>query len=557
MEQEDFYTDNLDSNEISDICDVYCDYEDECYIYDDRDDDDYILEHQSQFIPLINEIQESVKIRKNVRLVRSSNKIIEETTHIIKKITAIENVNYFKIYAANSLHKSKKLCENLLIVSNSITHNFILFYKQKINPSKKAFMSVYQAREKLLLTLISSDSVFMSTQYSNSLPNNNNNYLDKFCVDILCFQVYLQCTAFNNLNSNIKKKISTVTIKDFPSLIKISAIPLRYIKSNACILNFTAFDISTCLGHLEFMWSQIIFSSEIFDYIELLVSVVAKLYILPQSKEKFGHITDYYIELNTNNNNNNNNNNNKKETNCIMSDKLIEDICWSVTPMYKRIIIRNKIYKHYNIAEYTIEKQQVKQLYNFFIENSKSMLNKQLTEHFRSIYIPMTLRPSEKNRYARDYKGKAFISTDIARKMRRKEYMKTLMENFDCAPWTIMTEKRFDKASRDVLLMLMIDSYVSNKLRFEWMDKFVDFNIYVVKQGLNYIDSIDKQYPKIIQDFNFFNVVHNDNIYIHNSATASFLHWIKIIMSEPYNGKIGALDVSSLKNDLDHIIKDN
>jgi hypothetical protein len=109
------------------------------------------------------------------------------------------------------------------------------------------------------------------------------------------------------------------------------------------------------------------------------------------------------------------------------------------------------------------------------------------------------------------------------------------MEHLAKSPWIIVRQKLFDKVTTEILHVLLLDSFVSNITGLRWMNTFVEFNVQLMKQQ-ELTRHLDRVYPRIVQDFNTFNLLHKGVLHIHNSVAKSYLHWLAIMLAPPFNG---------------------
>ena len=97
----------------------------------------------------------------------------------------------------------------------------------------------------------------------------------------------------------------------------------------------------------------------------------------------------------------------------------------------------------------------------------------------------------------------------------------------------------------EILHVLLLDSFISNITGLRWMDTFVEFNVQLMKRP-EVDEYLDRNYPRIVQDFNDFNLLHNKVLYVHNSAAKSYIHWLDIMMRPPFNGRFLSRSLESL-----------
>jgi len=145
------------------------------------------------------------------------------------------------------------------------------------------------------------------------------------------------------------------------------------------------------------------------------------------------------------------------------------------------------------------------------------------------------MRPSERSKFRRDHKSTTETSHAIIEKVRGKAAKRNMMGRLNQAPWVIVEKKLFERPSRDLLVLLLIDVYVSNLVNIAWFNTFVETNIEILHSP-DPQDYCNKHYPVIVQYFNHFGVYFRNTLYPHGSAAKSFIHWLDLMMKPPFRG---------------------
>jgi hypothetical protein len=254
------------------------------------------------------------------------------------------------------------------------------------------------------------------------------------------------------------------------------------------------------------------------------------LCIVPQPEHMFGAIVDYKKTLG-----------NGYFTH---TQRLIEDCCWTFGPIYKKLLLYKRICQQRDTS-IQIPNTARKRVQKETVDNAYDMNNKDLIGLFFKTYMKCSLRPSERQKFLRDYHNKAVSSPAIIEKMRGEDSKKRIMEHLARAPWIIVREKLFDKTTTEILHVLLLGSFISNITGLRWMDTFVEFNVQLMKRP-EVDEYLDRNYPRIVQDFNDFNLLHNKVLYVHNSAAKSYIHWLHIMMKPPFNGRFLSRSLESL-----------
>jgi len=297
------------------------------------------------------------------------------------------------------------------------------------------------------------------------------------------------------------------------------------------ISNYYLPDIISSLKWLEAKWLTIPHVHSLPVYLDMLMTRLAVICIIPQPEYVFGPISDYRKEIGPNL--------------YTYSQRLLEDCCWTFGPMFKKLFLYERV-AHSRDKSVVIKKEFSKRIETLVVENALEMNDKDIIGLFFKTYMKCGLRPSERNKYARDYPGKSISTPAVMEKLRGEDSKKRVMEHLNHAPWIIVRQKLFDKTTLDILFVLLIDAFVSNLTGIHWMDTFIEFNVRLMKEK-NAEDYLDKTYPCIIQDFNNFNLRHRGRLFIHNSVAKCYIHWFDIMTKPPFNGRFQSRSLEPLK----------
>lgn len=297
------------------------------------------------------------------------------------------------------------------------------------------------------------------------------------------------------------------------------------------ISNYYLPDIIASLKWLEAKWLTIPYVSALPVYLDTLMARLAAICIIPQPEYVFGPISDYRKEIGANL--------------YTHTQRLLEDCCWTFGPMFKKLFLYERVARSRN-TDVAIRKESRKHIETLVVDNALEMGDKDMIGLFFKTYMKCGLRPSERNKYARDYPGKSISTPAVMEKLRGEDSKKRVMEHLNHAPWIIVRQKLFDKTTMDILFVLLIDAFVSNLTGIHWMDTFVEFNVRLMKEK-SVEKYLDKTYPCIIQDFNNFNLRHQGRLFIHNSVAKCYIHWFDIMTKPPFNGRFQSRSLEPLK----------
>lgn len=338
--------------------------------------------------------------------------------------------------------------------------------------------------------------------------------------DVLTFTCLLECVACMQTFPAMRAYLDKVVPKNtFPQLCKQSVIKPSL--QPEAVTQFSALDMVDCIKYLEYKWCFVPYTDELPLYVDTLLARFAEIYKNPQERGFFSSIADYHVPL--------------TDTLSHISDRMVEDFCFAFRPIYQKLRVQALIGQRSTNGD--IPNEIALEINRMATQNAREMNNKTLTEKFRGIYARYVIRPSEIARFHRDKKSAYAEAVRVMKHSRAKSTINVLLEKLDASPWAIVDPERpmFDKTSLDIMHILLLDTMLGNMWELEWMQIFVRMNLDLL--ATDDLDAVlNVSYPLIVQNFNHFNVWHNRTLYVHNSAAKSFLHWLRILLSAPYNG---------------------
>lgn len=352
---------------------------------------------------------------------------------------------------------------------------------------------------------------------TDSFQNSRKHYV--FRLDILVFRRYLRCHSCILADAHMQARVAHITPSTFEALVKKNVIP-RTLRQKP-IVEFTIPDIVFSLKHLEEAWLLLHYNEELSIYLDLLSARFGTIIDIPQPPHVYGAIKNYQKLL--------------PDGSVTYTDRLLEDVCWSLIPMYKKIHYHN-ILASRSSSGVAISNEVRDAVEHLVTETAFQLENKTLIEVYTKLYTKCSLRPSERAKFRRDYRNKTETHPTIIEKIRGKAAKRLIMEKLARAPWIIMQKKLFERPLRDLLVLLLIDSYVSNTCNVAWFNTFVETNIELLHQT-SPLDYCDRHYPIVVQYFNHFGVYYENTLYTHESAAKSFVHWLHLMLQPPFHGK--------------------
>ena len=261
--------------------------------------------------------------------------------------------------------------------------------------------------------------------------------------------------------------------------------------------------------------------------LDIILDRVSSIAVSIQDTKIFGSVTKYRKPL--------------TDTSSQITTVYLEDFCWSLMQMYKKLSLCEKIMRWNTPFPFEITHEEADGLEKDLTATALKMKNTALQAKYFAAYMNAFLRPSEVKRYQRDHPGLELSGSMIIEKMRGSLSKNALMEKLAGAPWEITRDKLLSAYELDVMYLMMLDTRVNNACnKFNWMVTMVYYNIHLVEMH-NPIQTLTKgkPFPMLVQAFNGTGVLYAGKYYNHNSAAKSFIHWLCIILSPPFKGKWG------------------
>jgi len=298
------------------------------------------------------------------------------------------------------------------------------------------------------------------------------------------------------------------------------------------IAQFNVFDLIDSLKYLEFKWCIIKYSAELPIYLDLLLARITELYKNPQPYLMFSGIDEYMRPI--------------SETEAVFSDRLIEELCWSLRPMYQKVVVYERLAK--KRAVFHVPEEDRLQVQTLASANARRMNNKKVSEEFRDQYLRFALRPSEMQRFYRDKRGAYANGALIMKNTRQGDSVNRIMDKLDNPAW-VMVDRECDEEVRklpkpkgvlersatDMMYLLLVNSWLGNLWQLELIKVFVVYNLDLLEGNTTTRFRVD--YPLLVQSFNHFDVYYLGTLYTHESLAKAFCHWYSIMMRPPFNGR--------------------
>jgi hypothetical protein len=283
---------------------------------------------------------------------------------------------------------------------------------------------------------------------------------------------------------------------------------------------FSAFrtaDVFFSLKMLEQQWTTLKYDASLGRYLDCLLARIAILYRTPTKTKIVGNLENYQRLYD--------------DEYYVPSMDMLQDCCWSLVPMYRKVYLYETLPVVPVPEQYRLSKSTRRAIREIFIENALLMTNNALLEDFRALYMKCSERPSERKKFLRAY-NKDPLTENIWKKIRGKAFLRTYLVELNKAPWILAREEEsiFKRCERDLLIMLMTHSYISNRSGVDFRKSFV-----VLQSEFSPTHALLRvAHPILLQAFNHFGVYHKGKFCAHDSFASSLWHWYDIVRGPPF-----------------------
>ena len=389
---------------------------------------------------------------------------------------------------------------------------------------------------------VQNGDIFPSHQTASQLSIIRNNLMNQFCIadlslenvykftvdrkdyeqhlDLCCFYCILECVACMSLHPENVEKLMTMKPKDYLKFLCQKTVISREL-ANTPVWEFSPYQILQAFKYLEAQWNFVEYHVELLLYMDLLMYRISHFYKVPQSVVEYTGVLPWCRVT---------------QDGAFCSNIMLQDLCWTLRPMYQKVRTRMKISQQSEIGK--IPDAVSDQLNKIAAQNARDMNNTDLSEKYRNMYLRYAVRPSEVQRFLRDKPGKYASPIHVMKHGRTKEAVDRMLEQLANAPWLIVHPSKpiLDKTSTDIMKMLVINALVSNIWGFQWKSRFVVLNLDIVSVE-DITTRLNSSLPVVVQDFNRFNLYYKERLFLHNNVAKCFAHWYTIMCQRPFNGK--------------------
>jgi len=313
------------------------------------------------------------------------------------------------------------------------------------------------------------------------------------------------------------------------------------------VMEMLVADLRSCIIQLEIRSRQVKLvydsrestsSDNLLTYIDVLLMTAAQLTQQTQPPQVFTGSGDYGTQTGN--------------MQMRATDVFLEDLLWTLIPLAKSLYQQKKLFSKTG-AKLPLTKQHAAQLSQFLCAYSKDKSLFHPREELRKLYPKLVIRPSEPRRYARKAKAAVMHDWGIIQESRGNTEKGRLVSNLSHPPWVFVAQKKDTATLRDAMLLLVLNAYVNNRSSLTFFSTFVVFRQTFSRQPNPEEFLRNKKRPLIVESFNHYNFYHNGVLYVYNSAMLSFMHWIRVLLSPPYNGFYGSVDIRGVVKGLPNL----
>ena len=420
----------------------------------------------------------------------------------------------------NSATECLALIEALLVLSSAVDTTVAQLAEPEAQLLKSQKILLTRTRTALLGILYNTKNRWVNEPHKFTLR-----YVDRVeRLDIRVFVGILQCSFCLCADRATSARLWSYTPEHalFAELKKGNVISARL--SGRVLMELTVPELQHAVKYLESVWVHVHPLPSLGFYLDVLVARLSQVVCLRQPEKMYGTLKEYRRQIDA--------------SQFQSTQLLLEDFCWTLVPMYKRLAIYRLVAGPSaqsttlpgaitRAAGYVVEE--------FVAQNALTMLNKAVSGQFFKIYMRCFLRPSEPKRFARDHPNKDRAGATIIAKMRGQDIKNDLVSLLMRPPWVIVREKLMKRSERDLLLLLMLNSYINNTIgNLNWVQIFVVFNVHLL-EAAELQPYISRNYPCIFQGFGRFGLLHEQRYYAHKRVTEAYLHWLMIMFAPPFN----------------------
>ena len=339
-------------------------------------------------------------------------------------------------------------------------------------------------------------------------------------VDTVIFEVILRCCVFLQHFYNF----SDVTCaRDFPYVIDNLLIPSEL--DEVPIFEYNILEVLSCFNIVSWDWHKLRYDDQLILYLDTLLARFAILAFIPSLRKDIPDemFNAYSILLPVPE---------AAEESYLPSIGVVRDLCWTYQSMWKKAELCAHINSHRGEEDLT----QIP----IFTEQQKDLVRKRIfpcdvdgtcKDDFRNFVLQSLIRPGERQHYL-STKPNASTRVDLVIRSRPgdERLADKWMEHLALDTSQIGQDPNcFDECVRDWALIELAQLYIKSEACVETTRSYFwnYFDLIDLEDALE--SQLNREYPMILQNFNWYGVYYKTRFYSHEDAASAILHWLYIV----------------------------
>jgi hypothetical protein len=301
------------------------------------------------------------------------------------------------------------------------------------------------------------------------------------------------------------------------------------------VLQFSAVEVMDCFQLLAQNWHQLHYSSQLTDYIDILMCRLAALFFVPQPNEQASGRSEFEQPFDVNH--------------FTLRFRVVRNIGWAVKSMWKKL----------RIHQWLIELHEEPIVLPVFSDADRNTLLQKclfvdreddLQRPFLNFCLNYLLLPGELEHFKAE---RPFKDPRVDRVLKfRKGYTKILASVLDFLGGpvrNVVTETELlGSCIADLALAWLASLYLSNRMGIQFTEYFIIFYDWLDKNSHQLQRQLStRTFPLIMQSFNWIGVYYDGRFYEHASLLNSLLHWMSIIVKAPFHYSVDGISILSLE----------
>jgi len=318
--------------------------------------------------------------------------------------------------------------------------------------------------------------------------------------------------------------------KDFPVVLENMLLDCRL--SDKPIMSFSVDELFGAFNLLCSHWHELYYHEVWNSYASLLVTRAAELYYKPYNSRD-ALIPEKEIE-----------NHNRTRS---LRRKAIQSIGWCMQEIWQKLKIHQwMISQRERPPQFNFSVRDYNRLYRLALNSDKA---DDTLDAFREECLDYLIMPGERTAF-RDQFPKIQLRADRvltsrvnvaaeALSMQQEALMKSVRGNIE-------DDTLFGSCVADLALLHLVSYYVRTTSALS-LDSFVVRSPWLFRNESSLGEQLmSRTSPMIVQSFNWFGILYEQQFYEHNDIIKCVLHWMQIISGKPFYGKVNGVTIDAL-----------